>query len=101
MSVGFKVYRGEDVDRSKYERFEDEKGQVVWARFVWGEGVYLNGMCVFPPGWSWGVLGWGSFSESAMMWPDVCKTKDAARTAFAKRFKLTATPAEDSAAVPA
>lgn len=83
----FKAYRGEQV-QDKYVRFEEggAGGEPLWARFVWGEGVFMHGQCVIPPGWTWQVLGWGDFSESAYMWDSAYKTKEAARAAFAKRF---------------
>jgi hypothetical protein len=84
----FKVYRGEDV-AEKFVRFEEQNGAPIWARFVWGEGVFMHGACQIPPGWTWQVLGWGDFAESAYMWEEVYTTSDAARAAFAKRFNVT------------
>lgn len=88
----FKPYRGDDV--AGYKRFEDARGLAIWARATWGKGMYHEGECLIPPGWTWEVLGWGDFSESHYMWEHVYNSKEEALDAFAKKFKLKPAPVE-------
>jgi hypothetical protein len=81
--IMFKVYRGEDV-AAEFERFE-ESGRPLWAQFWSGEGV--EGFV--PAGWRWSVMGWGDNTESKYFCEGTYETRDAARAAFVKKFKLT------------